>query len=297
MPEVQQYVDEREQELQGQYGDPVEVTAHEKVYQVDAAHYITLITSEANTYIDDTGEEKEIDLTLVGQEGEAREAYVPVDSPLDVTLPAAVTEEEGIRITNGEQTLELFPQEGSYGNAAIQDNAIRYNEVQDAMDVQYILSTTGLKEDIILREWNPQYIFHYSFDAEGYDAEVVENQVLIRKQGEPETLFVLSAPLMTDSDGAASRDITISLEKEGGRYAVTLDADEAWLSKEERAYPVKIDPTVTVPTESLIEVTTSTVRGTYEGVGYGYAGYITGEMTGARGDRYRTQPDVLRCQL
>ncbi len=60
---------------------------------------------------------------------------------------------------------------------------------------------------------------------------------------------------------------------------------------------MKIDPTVTVPTESLIEVTTSTVHGTYQGEGYGYAGYITSKMTGVPGKRYRAQPHVLRRQL
>lgn len=285
MPETQPYQDEKETELQAMYGDPIEVTEYEKVYQVDATHYVTLITSRANTYTNIDGEEKDIDLTLVAKQGDTGQVFSPIDSAVDVALPAVVTQEEGIRIANGEHTLELFPQEGSYENVTVQENALRYNEIESETDVQYTLDTTGLKEDIILREWKEKHQFGYSFQAEGYEAEVVENQILIRKKNHSGVLFVLSAPLMIDADGVESRKITLSLTEKNERFEILVDADKEWLSSNERVYPVKIDPTIIIPTESLIQVTTSTVRGTYEGAGYGYAGYITGDMTGVPGVR------------
>ena len=65
LPDTKTLVDEKEAELEGLYGEPVEISEHEKVYQVDELNYITYLTSEANTYVAEDGEEKEIDLTLV----------------------------------------------------------------------------------------------------------------------------------------------------------------------------------------------------------------------------------------
>lgn len=176
LPEVKTYTDEKEAELTGLYGEPVEVKEHEKIYQVNATQYITLLTSEANTYETTSGEVRPVDLTLVPKdvESEAEIAtpteeeirdpeldvvYEPKDSNIGVSFPANVTEERGIEITNKEHTLELFPQEGTYGNATTKDHALLYNSVQENVDVQYSVDTTGVKEDIILREKTEQNEF------------------------------------------------------------------------------------------------------------------------------------------
>ena len=122
-------------------------------------------------------------------------------SSLAITLFIATNCKEGnrIEITNKEHTLELFPQEGTYGNATTKDHALLYNNVQENIDVQYSVDTTGVKEDIILREKTEQNEFHYVFDAERYDVECKDNQIFIREKGKNTILFVLSAPLMSDS--------------------------------------------------------------------------------------------------
>lgn len=125
LPEITKYTDEKEVELTGLYGEPVEVKEHEKVFQVDATHYVTLLTSEANTYESTSGEMRPVDLTLIPKDIEGKEEvktpteeeirdpnldliYEPKDSSIDVSFPANVTEERGIEITNKEHTLELF---------------------------------------------------------------------------------------------------------------------------------------------------------------------------------------------
>lgn len=162
LPEITKYTDEKEVELTGLYGEPVEVKEHEKVFQVDATHYVTLLTSEANTYESTSGEMRPVDLTLIPKDIEGKEEvktpteeeirdpnldliYEPKDSSIDVSFPANITEERGIEITNKEHTLELFPQEGTYGNATIRDHALLYNNVQENIDVQYSVDTIRSK--------------------------------------------------------------------------------------------------------------------------------------------------------
>ncbi|MEF9939127.1 MAG: DNRLRE domain-containing protein [Clostridium sp.] len=302
LPDTTVYADENETALQGLYGDPIKVNKYEKVYQTDETHYVTLLTSKPNTYVTQEGLDKEVDLSLIPisretgeecalpQEEEIRNPeldviYRPKDSNLDVNLPANVNKEQGIEISDskGEYTLELFPEHGTYGNATIDQNALLYNGVQESVDVQYTVDSTGVKEDIVLQKWSDVHIFRYTFDATNFDVEEKENQILIYEKGQEEVLFVITAPMMSDTAGEESQRIMLTLEQKENNCTITLDADQDWLKSPERVYPVKIDPTVTVPTESMIEVTTSTVHGTYQGAGYGYAGYITSEMTGVPG--------------
>ncbi|MDE6103858.1 MAG: DNRLRE domain-containing protein, partial [Oscillospiraceae bacterium] len=52
------------------------------------------------------------------------------------------------------------------------------------------------------------------------------------------------APYMYDSNFAFSSEIKTTLKKEGTEYILTYKPDHKWLTDEERAYPVTIDPTV-----------------------------------------------------
>ena len=103
--------------------------------------------------------------------------------------------------------MELFPEEGTFGNATVRENALLYNQVQEETDVQYTVGTTGIKEDIILNQWTGQHTFRYTFDGKGYEAEASANQILIREKGKEEILFVLSAPVMVDAGGQESRKL------------------------------------------------------------------------------------------
>ena len=110
-----------------------------------------------------------------------------------------------------------------------------------------------------------------------------DNQILVREKGKTKILFVLTAPMMVDSAGATSNALTLGLKKGDGRHEVTVTASKEWLSASDRKYPVRIDPTVTVPRENLLDVVTSTVHGQYQGYAYGYVGYMTAEMIGMAG--------------
>lgn len=299
LPEPSMLEDEKEAQLRSLYGEPVQVGDQEQTFQADATHYVTLLGSTAKTYETKEGEKRNIDLSLVPKAGTTGEVcaepteeeirnpetdivYSPKDSAVDVSLPANVTADRGIVVENaeGNHRLELFPEDGTYGNATISGNALLYNSVQESMDAQYTVDTTGIKEDLILQEWRGIHQFRYSFDASDYDVKQQDSHILVYEKEKDDLLFVLSAPKMTDAKGAESRDIALSFERKGKTCVITVDASSAWLSDPERSYPVSIDPTITVPAENLIEVTTSTVHGTYRGAGYGYAGYITGGMTG-----------------
>ena len=131
--------------------------------------------------------------------------------------------------------------------------------------MQYTVQSNGVKEEIILAEWGGKNSFTYGLDASKYDVSLKDNQILVREKGKAKILFVLTAPMMVDSVGATSNALTLGLKKGDGRHEVTVTASKEWLSDSERKYPVRIDPTVTVPREKILDIVTSSVHGQYQG--------------------------------
>ncbi|MGL9730417.1 DUF6531 domain-containing protein [Enterococcus sp. DIV0756] len=281
LPEVEEKkTNEEEQSLKAKYGEPISEKGQEQIYKVDETHFITYISGELKTYKDEEGTELPVDLSLVSANEEDQTVFKPNGSPVEVVLPDKVDDSQGIQVSKGEDTLELMPKDKTYENATVKENALLYNNVDEADDVQYTITDNGVKEEIILEEWREKHQFTYQFSSEKYSAALEANQVIVRKKGKKKVLFVLSAPQMIDSSEETSDDIKLSLKEEKDCYEMTIDASEEWLKDEKRTYPVRIDPTVTVPTANLIDTVTSSVHGTYQGRGYGYVGYITQQMTG-----------------
>ena len=157
-PQVEDVVDEEIKALDARYGEPIEMTEHERVYQVSETEFITHLTSEPNL-IEKEGKETEIDLTLElkteapsllsrmgrmfsndGTSEAESQYYTPVASEVDIQLPVAVSKEAGIRIESEGNVLEVFPETGVYGNSTVLENAILYNEVKPGIDVQYTVT-------------------------------------------------------------------------------------------------------------------------------------------------------------
>ncbi|WP_228064159.1 DNRLRE domain-containing protein [Streptococcus acidominimus] len=279
-PKVVAQESDAESALKAQYGEPVAVSGQEQLYRVDDTHFVTHIGSSVKTYMDQDGVEVPVDLSLYSYHANGKHYYLPKESPVGVILPSEVKKETPIDVIHQEEKISLYPLEKTYDKATVEQNAILYNNVDGATDVQYTVQSNGVKEEIVLAKWEDKHRFTYGLKADSYDVSLENNQVLVREKGKTKILFVLTAPMMVDSKGETSQDLTLELDKKDGNYRVTVVAAKDWLSSPERTYPVRIDPTVTVPRENILNAVTSTVHGRYLGLGYGYVGYMTNWMIG-----------------
>lgn len=160
--------------------EPIETGMYYKTYQNPDGSFRTVYTAAPNLYEDEEGKECPIDNTLVLEEtsasrsavsaaaelpdeGTAKEqepsdarafegVYVNKANSMRVELPAVMLPEEGrgITIEEGGIRLTMLPEEGDYSHAIAEENALRYNQVFDNIDIQYTVQETGVKEDVIL---------------------------------------------------------------------------------------------------------------------------------------------------
>lgn len=127
-----------------------------------------------------------------------------------------------------------------------QTGAVVYENVFGSTDLEYIVTTNSIKENIIVNQKQNKYT--YSFDMDFGELVPVVNEDnsirLVDPENTDETIFYLAAPYMYDANGTKSYDIDMSLIEKDGKYVMTLQADVAWINASERAFPVIIDPTV-----------------------------------------------------
>lgn len=137
--------------------------------------------------------------------------------------------------------------EGARGPGLVNANESSFSQVLPGVDVEYATINDGLKETLKLAGPASQSTFRFAIrtssglraranDAGGID--FVQDQ---------RTVFSLAPPFMQDSSGrpeGLSREVELRLEGTTDGYVVTLTADSAWLEREERVWPVSIDPTL-----------------------------------------------------
>ena len=288
------------------YGTPIEVARNYRTYQNPDGTYTTVFTSYPNTYTDGTGE-KIIDNTLVSENNAYPQTYTNKQNEIQVVLPAGENPDNTVTVDDGETRARLCPEDGNYTMETLSENAIRYNNVYENVDVQYTVQPHGLKQDIILTAPQERTDFTYTLDREGIRAELKDNMIYIYEDdsvsanaaksgrttvsennsrttvsenaaGSEEELpaMMISAPQMEDAAGITSDAITLGIEETEDSYRITISADPQWIQAQERAYPIKIDPDVTVLQTEIDQFTISSLGGADRENIYSCCGFFDG---------------------
>ena len=124
-----------------------------------------------------------------------------------------------------------------------------YEDVFNDVDLQYIVTPSELKENIILKSNEAENEFTVNYNIGELTAEIVDSQTINLKNNDDVIIYTISAPYMYDSNGVVSEDVTLTVDKnKNGKLRVNISADREWLQNEERVYPVVIDPTIETET-------------------------------------------------
>jgi hypothetical protein len=136
-------------------------------------------------------------------------------------------------------------------------DTVTYTDAFPSTDLTYDIATTGLKENIILKDADHPDSYVYLMNLKDFDwTEVNLHQIDLYRKGKKDDplfkLYTVNAPYMEDATGARSSAVDLSVN--GDLLVVTPDA--AWLKS--AAYPVTVDPSVVI---SVLNVHSHPVQG------------------------------------
>ena len=143
---------------------------------------------------------------------------------------------------------------------------IRYNDVFTGTDLQYVVSSVCIKENIIVKERRENYEYEFELKLKNLDIELSEDERRLNLYttrldensgaSSKEIVFTIPMPYMYDAKGERSSEVEYELEEQGGGYLFKIKADEAWINAEERVFPVVIDPAIeTIPEQECLSRT------------------------------------------
>src|SRR5262249_55264648 len=133
-------------------------------------------------------------------------------------------------------------------------NKATYEDQRDAVAFELTSTTSGVKEEIVLDGPSAPSSFAFELSAsKGLSPELGEDGA-VRFAAEDGRAFAgLPPPTIAASAGApdlADNDaVSYSLSKgDGESWRLVVAVDRKWLEDPARAWPVRIDPTITLPT-------------------------------------------------
>lgn len=127
-----------------------------------------------------------------------------------------------------------------------QAGAVQYRNILPSTNLEYAVTSSSVKESIVVREPQSEYKYYFDMDLGGL-TPVENNDGSISLTGSGDTaneIFWIEAPYMYDANSDESFAVTMSLTEVEGKYVLAVEADKDWINAADRAFPVVIDPTL-----------------------------------------------------
>jgi RHS repeat-associated protein len=167
----------------------------------------------------------------------------------DVILPKQI-DSKPLRFEVGDQWVESRLLRKDLEGVELEGAIATYEGEGNAPSFEFTGLGNGLKEDIELS--GPGQANHFTYEmsaSDGLVPSLADDGSVRFLDPEGTAVVVLPAPVMSDSapQPAVSRDVHYELgPEEEGHWRLSVEADREWLEDPARAWPVRIDPTMTV---------------------------------------------------
>lgn len=117
------------------------------------------------------------------------------------------------------------------------DDYLVYPSVLPNVDLAYELYAGRLKEILVINSAPAQHEFSFLLETNEVTASLQPDNSIVYKDADGNTVWTIEAPYATDANGS---DVPVTMQFDGAQYTVKA------LPTEATAYPIKLDPTVTI---------------------------------------------------
>ena len=228
-------------------------------------------------YQSDNGKWVEYNNSLVAENSDATadeassEEYTNKSSNIDIKLSNKAKKNNMIKLTSDDYSISWGYDNANKSKAKIiEDNTklsgndkfttlknltseTLYEDVFKNVDLQYFVTSTGIKENIILKSSDVQNEFNVTYKTKNLTAKQIDDYTISLCNKSDKEVYRIVAPYMTDANGNASTQLKLSIESQkGSNLSVKLTADFWFIHSIGRSFPITIDPELTYKLNSKI---------------------------------------------
>ena len=252
----------------GTVGEIIEMTElreeGSKTFRLEDGSYLAAQYKEPVHYLDGDGKWQDIDNTLAASGSEyatsdarikftkkvtgGKEIFTLQDGNKKITLafPEAKRKTVGT-VYNGEDG-ECETELQKKLNLEKLSSRIVYENILEGTDIEYVISSGSIKENIIVKESRGEYSYTFELSLNNLSAALCsDGSISITDKSGAEVVYTIPAPIVFDATGslAPERSAHYTLESFGnGKYELTVTVDAEWMNSAERVYPITVDPTL-----------------------------------------------------
>ncbi len=171
------------------------------------------------------------------------------NTKITVSLVGAIKGTSGT-VTNGEDAEDLTELQKMMNLEKLSSSVI-YEDILEGTDLEYIVSASQIKENIIVKE--PLDVYSYTFEIRlnGLVPELTaDGNILITEEGTEVVKYEIPAPVVYDANYSICPQnmaaYTLSA-KGNGKYLLTVNVSTGWANDDSVAFPITIDPVIVNP--------------------------------------------------
>lgn len=225
------------------YRIPSEESLNTYVYQDSDGYRTVYVLDDYTKFYDTNGDIIEKDLNLV----ESENGYTVRKNDIELSMPYVLN--DGINIKYSDISMSMFPNfecediavAKAYNETVVYENAFGQNT-----SLVYTPTFSGIKEDIIISEYNGVSTFSFSLVTSGLCMEnKVEEAIPSFNSVGSDVSILLSQIEIYDADGTpCNGNYTILKKDSDNNYTFEIKINEQFLV--EASYPIVIDPSITI---------------------------------------------------
>ena len=195
-------------------------------------------------YIDGEGFVHDKDTTIVRSEN----GFVSEGTGVRISFPDKLSDGVSITSSDDKYSVSFSPlsvSENYLDGVLDADNTtVRYEGLKESLE--YGASYSGLKENIILNEYNGTSSWSFRLQTNGLSLGIMNGQYVLT-DGDVYVMYFGSIIAFTaDDKNNTFGEMTVETATESQEYILTVTVPEEWLVSEDTSYPVTIDPSITV---------------------------------------------------
>ena len=132
---------------------------------------------------------------------------------------------------------------------------ILYPDILDGVDLEYVVNSLNVKENIIVKEKQESYSYSFTLKLNNLSAELLEDgSINIFDPDTMATVYTIPAPTVFDAEGVyAESDMAAYTLTDNGnsKYTLAVSVSNEWMNSSERVFPVTVDPAIYTTTANV----------------------------------------------
>jgi RHS repeat-associated protein len=216
-------------------------TAFSNTFEKADGSRVTRVFSDPVNFLDDVGRWQPIDTSLKREDGVIRTSA----TGYSMTLPASLASGR-VTLQQGQHWISVSPRGGRDASAEIEGSKARYAGVWPGADLVLDAGGDGFGKKVVVQDAASVQDFAFDLQASpGLAAKLMPSGDVEFRDSRGQVVMAIPAALMWDAKGARG-PVSMTLTAVDRGWTATLKADRDWLTRSERAWPVTIDPQVSV---------------------------------------------------